>query len=413
MVALRAHRARAAVAALLIVLLAPTVPAAEDDFLDHYKAGLAAISRQDYRAAAESMRQAIAGKTDEDPRLARKLYLKRYLPHFYLGKALFELGDCPAALAAWAESERQGVVQKFEEKAELERDRAACRDRLATAAAADEGLAEARRRLARAEEAARRVSQLAGRPELAAAWQQGEPSLAAQENEAAGLLAGARAGMPPAGGPAELPRIRAAGDLAGQALARFEAIEREAQRFGQTVEAERRTAAERLSAALAGARELLASQRELEPYPREVARRRADLEAAIAAAEPAGSPAEVESALAALDAAAGRLRKAVAPPPEALTRAAEAFFRGDYERVVKLLEGARFAEARAAAHAALFRAAARFALFVTGGEGDAALLGLARADVAACRAADPALAPLPSAFSPRFVELFRAEAGAD
>lgn len=392
---------------------APAARAAEDDFLDHYKAGLAAIARQDYRTTVDSMRLAINGKPAEDPRLARKLYLKRYLPYYYLGKALFELGDCPAAIVAWDESERQGVVQKFEEAKELERGRAVCRQRLAASAAADESLTQARRRLSRAEEAARHVTQLAGRPDLAAAWDRGEPSLAAREDEAAGLLAEARGRMPGDASNADPARIQAAADLASQALARFEAIESEARRFGQEAEAERRTVADRLGAALASSRELLATGRDLEPYPREIGRRRAELEGAVASGEAlaagsgSGSQAELEAAIAALEGAQTRLKKAVAPPPDALSRAADALFRGDYERVLKVLEGARFSEARAAAHASLFRAAARFALYVASGESDAVLLGLARADVAACRAADPERAPLASAFSPRFVEFFR------
>src|SRR5204863_6103870 len=35
-----------------------------------------------------------------------------YLPYYYLGDALFNLGDCTGALNAWEESDRQGVARK-------------------------------------------------------------------------------------------------------------------------------------------------------------------------------------------------------------------------------------------------------------------------------------------------------------
>ena len=59
--------------------------------------------------------QAIAERPDEKARLSLSPFSKRYLPHFFLGEALLEMDDCEGALAAWAESERQGVVTRLPE----------------------------------------------------------------------------------------------------------------------------------------------------------------------------------------------------------------------------------------------------------------------------------------------------------
>ena len=52
-----------------------------------------------------------------------------YLPHFYLGYARFERGDCAGALAAWAESERQGVAPRLPEFEVARRGRKTCEER--------------------------------------------------------------------------------------------------------------------------------------------------------------------------------------------------------------------------------------------------------------------------------------------
>lgn len=93
-------------------LLAPTVLRADDDFLDAYKEGLKALEDQRWDLAADKMRQALAGRSEESGKLIKKGYFRKYLPHYYLGVAHYELGDCESALTSWAESEGQGVVTK-------------------------------------------------------------------------------------------------------------------------------------------------------------------------------------------------------------------------------------------------------------------------------------------------------------
>ena len=61
--------------------------------------------------------------------------------------------------------------------------------------------------------------------------------------------------------------------------------------------------------------------------------------------------------------------------------AVRAYIRGDYGRVIVLLDGARFSGGLSQSQAALFRAAARYALYVVGGGTDATLRNAAAVDV--------------------------------
>ena len=99
-------------------------------------------------------------------------------------------------------------------------------------------------------------------------------------------------------------------------------------------------------------------------------------------------------------------RRQPGPPPE-LRAAARALFRADYEEVVHFLADAAFAERRAAVTAALLLAAARYSLYLEGGERDLGLRRQARENARTCRRLAPALSPDPRLFSPRFVQFFR------
>jgi hypothetical protein len=94
------------------------------------------------------------------------------------------------------------------------------------------------------------------------------------------------------------------------------------------------------------------------------------------------------------------------PPPELLA-AAQAFFGAQYQQAADLLGRLEGAPGRAGAQAMVIRAASRHALYLVGGERDAALLSAAQADVRASRQRDPSLRPDSRVFSPRFLEFFQ------
>jgi hypothetical protein len=87
--------------------------AAQDN--DAFRRGMQARDDEQWTVVAQRMREAIAQRPQESTeRVGARLGLggNEYLPHYFLGEALFRSGDCAGAVNAWAISERQGVVQK-------------------------------------------------------------------------------------------------------------------------------------------------------------------------------------------------------------------------------------------------------------------------------------------------------------
>ncbi len=403
--------ARGVLAALFAIAVAGGgAPAGATDFLDSYKKGLEFAEREDWAAAAQEMEEAIADRPQETGRLLRHLYLKPYLPHYHLGVARAELGDCRAALAAFAESESQGAIQGRDEFADLQARRTACEARTSAAEAAAGRAAEA---VKRAAAAADTVAGLAGAHELAGEWERGEPSFAARQREAGGRLAAARERLATSGSGQDTAAFEEVTAEAVAARGQFEAIGRDAEARIAEIRERRQAGREALDRAAAAARSTLEATADLAPYPPQVGSRRSEVEQLVAESDrlAAEAPAaEAEALRERLATAVARLQGAAAPPPEELLSAADAFFAGDYDRTLELLDGARFRDNRSVAHAHLLAAAARFALAAGAGDREEALLDEARRDVEACYRADPALRPAAEAFSPRFVEFFAATA---
>lgn len=119
----RDHARRAApivfVAVCAAVLLVPRAALAQDEA---FRAGLDAQKDRKWQEMATQMRRAIDANPKEDPRKVRSGLSgffggggTEYLPHYFLGEALFNLQDCAGAVAAWAASEQQGVVKSTPE----------------------------------------------------------------------------------------------------------------------------------------------------------------------------------------------------------------------------------------------------------------------------------------------------------
>lgn len=87
------------------------------DATSSFKSGIEASDLGQWQEAEEHFRQAIA----EDPRESDQrifisgVFTRPYLPHFYLGWALFQQGTehCVESLASWQESKAQQIVQKL------------------------------------------------------------------------------------------------------------------------------------------------------------------------------------------------------------------------------------------------------------------------------------------------------------
>jgi hypothetical protein len=106
----------AAICASGIIVLAPPSPAFAQD--DAFRAGLDARADKKWRDVTVQMRRAIQANPQESTRKVRSRLgglLRQggteYLPHFFLGEALFNLQDCVGAMDAWSVSERQAAIQ--------------------------------------------------------------------------------------------------------------------------------------------------------------------------------------------------------------------------------------------------------------------------------------------------------------
>jgi hypothetical protein len=345
---------------------------ARADYKETYKKGLEAVERSQWAAAEGFMREAIKERPAEGESI--RLYGQRfetYLPQYYLGLALFQKGDCEGAVKAWETSEAQGAIRKASQYKSLTKNRGECQVRLAKAptptpkapvgpdpaavAAATRG-AEAE--ITRAEEASRAAATLQADPLLAPVWSQ-EAGLGPAQGRAAEALTTARARLDSGKKKPDLAQLGEAKDLAANAASQFDAI---------------RSTAQTRQAALRAEKARADAQPRSTPTP---------LPLTPAGGAPGGVPAD-------------------------LTAGARAFFGGEYGRAIDLLKGADRAQGRVGAHALAIRAAARYALYILDGNKDEELRRGAESDVRANRRVDPAFRLDPQAFSPRFVEFYRA-----
>jgi hypothetical protein len=127
----RATAGRAA--ALLGLLLA--APPARADYRETYRKAVEAVDRKRWPEVARLMREAIAENPREGERV--KLYglrFEAYVPHFYLGLALLNTGDCDGAVKAFDASEAAGAIRGTPRYAELLDGRKACAGRMARVA---------------------------------------------------------------------------------------------------------------------------------------------------------------------------------------------------------------------------------------------------------------------------------------
>jgi hypothetical protein len=342
-------------AAVLVFALVLAASPAGGDYRDAYKAGLDAIEARQWAEAARQMRLAIAERPDA---AAGVLGLRRYTPHFHLGVALAESGDCRGSVEAFDAAERQGKLAR-EETQELERRRQGCRQRIARVA---EAVTQAQREVDAAAAAAVEVARVESSPVMRGVWTQGSPSFEGRQQPAMGKLAAARGALANADRELDADGAARAGGLAQEARRELELLARDAgQRRDELAAQVDRERSEMAKAAATARRELDFVTRSLAPLPPDVARRATELDGALDAVVAAGA----DTPLADLQALQDRLRKAsrdlrsaVRPPPDDLQQAARSYFSGDYASALAVLGQRQFTEPRAAAHACLLRAAA-------------------------------------------------------
>lgn len=389
------------VATSIIGSVAPAIQGAE--FLDFYKLGLSAAESQQWSQAAEMMRQAIDDQPSAKVKVKKSLFFRRYLPHFHLGRALFESGDCPGALVAWEESESQGIVVRFPEYQQLQDGRLACSQMSDLQVALEKALRAIKQAEASAELSRQRLAALPISDSVA-------KSLFVRQTEAEASLG--RVSSRLAAGTVALGKVEEAARVAAVTRQEFVTLERLAQeQRGVQLQQMRSELTSQVEPLIEAAREELAASEYLRPYPTAVARSRVAVEQALqhsrALEDSSLTKSEIEALESELETTTEALRQATSPPPATLTAAAAAFLERDYSGVLIALAESEFTSSRATAHAHLLKAAALFSLYHATGASDEALIEGARAEALACQRADPQQIPPIAVFSPSFLTFYR------
>jgi tetratricopeptide (TPR) repeat protein len=376
------------------------------EYVEYYKVGLVAVESQDWDRVSEMMQRAIEIQPDEKARVKKALFFKRYLPHYYLGKALYEAGDCAGAKASWSESESQGVVTRFQEYEQLKEGLADCGQQHSEL---ESSLGQAKGIIASAGGAGVKARQRLS--DLQATGVGGAEALSERLTSAESNLRQAEMLLAQAHG--SLEDLHLSGSKAAEARNSFAAIDREASQWLQTIASEKvQKRVDLIRIAESGNRALKESEF-LDPYPPGIANGRArveDLIERVSDLDASAGDAELYELTEQLKQAISVLEHSTAQPPPELTMAAEAFLNGEYSEVLEVLGQGELAWGRASAQAHLLQAAALFALFHSQGGVQPELLEQARQEVLSCRRVD-APVPVPSAdiFSPRFVEFFESQ----
>jgi hypothetical protein len=100
-----------AAVAVLFAAFCPATAFAQDDA---FRRGLDAREKKNWKTVVTEMRAAIDSDPKEAPRKVGGGIFRggmEYLPHFFLGEALFYLEDCAGAVTEWAASEQQAGIR--------------------------------------------------------------------------------------------------------------------------------------------------------------------------------------------------------------------------------------------------------------------------------------------------------------
>lgn len=416
------------------LLLAVSVHA---DYKRDYGSGVKDYNKGDYSDAIESLQEAIdqEGSAQEKVRIYGMRY-EPYIPYFFLGQAKYKAGDCAGALAAWTESQSQGVIQQQQDQfSELQAGMAACEaakvdvTRIAQDAETAIGGLDDKIELFARMESERLLSD-----EWSSRWQ---PELTNAQSTAQSL----RDRLASAVNSTDESAIRtiiteaenAAGAIdnsRGMAAARITSIEQERAR---NVAAQRDNARQELVRALAsgnavefqqGTDQMSSLQQQLTTLLtrgtsasdnsatsvqefRELAQSINNVSRRYASSVQDWQTEQRLAQSAAADAAAAQAAAARRIPPPTLKQAAEAYFAGDYQNTIQLADPNSFREDRAKVQALLFRAAANYKLFVLSGEKNSSARQSSENDIRAIKRLNSNFSPYIAAFSPRFLELFR------
>jgi hypothetical protein len=365
----------------LLALFALLLPAAAlADYRSDYREGVIAAERQDWARVEFLMRRAIAEQPTPDPQARIRVSGPNsvpYLPYFYLGLAAFSRGDCATAISLFEDARHAGAVRGLRENDRQAMMLRSCKARLGTAVAAPAATPQPTVPAAAAAPPTRPAA-AAPAPSSPAP----RPSAASTSTQSAAAAAAAPDKAPAQSAEARPDRVDASLADARQALER--ALAKGERQLAQASEPGSAEAQAFASALKAGRASLGVADG-------------ARLQSALLAIEAAGRTLDVAQARRAL---AAQVRGRLQP-------LAEAYLGGDFARAAQWADEAALSGVpQALAEALLIRAAARFELYVLGGERDLDQFDRIRDDVRAARQAAAGIQPSAKAFSPRFRALF-------
>lgn len=378
--------------------------ALQADPKESYKAGQEALDGQRWAAAERFFSEAIAERPEER---FNALLGRRYFPHYYLGVARAEQNKCSGAFEAFAESERQGKLQRVPELLQdLRQRRQACQERQAEvkrmAAAVSEVLDQAR-------DGFETLDFLETNDALAALWKQGSPSFASREQRLQQQESQLRQQLTAAEGRESADDVRSVEQLAQKLLKDVEQTIADARTELGDRNAATASALSTVEDLEVKARRQLRSVKALAPYPNELGRRVRAVEtllASIRESKDQAQASELSTFEKRLDEALDQLSRAARQPPEVLRKAVESFLAGDFETVLSTLEEASYRRDRAVSQVCLLRAASRYHLFVASGEEAIELEAAAIEDLRTCDVEEALTVPEGRFFSPRFRQFF-------
>ncbi len=373
------------------------------DFRESYKAGLEALEAERWEAAERFFSAAVAERSEER---FNALLGRRYFPHYYLGVARSEQGKCQTALAAFRESEGQGKLQRVPDLVkDVAARRKACKDRKA---AVETQAASVMELLEQASDALESLEQAKKNPQLANLWAQGPNSFQQRQQGLEGQYGQLQAQLQASKERQSTDDLRSVETLAQKLLVDVERTIADA----RTELGDRNAVAAGLLAKVEAlevkARSQLRGVRDLAPYPTTLGRRVRAVEgllSEIKAGKDSAKASQLSRFQEDLDSAMKQLTSAARRPPRVLQDAVESFLAGDYEDVLDRLEGAGLGGDLGQAQGCLLRSAARFYLFILGGEEAIELEAQAIDDLRGCTA-DALQPPSERFFSPRFLRFF-------
>jgi hypothetical protein len=401
---------------------------AHADFKRDYGSGKRAYNDGNYRDAVTDLEKAIADNAEAQAQV--RIYGMRfepYLPHYYLGQAKFNLGDCQGAMQAFRESIRQGLIQEQDQFSELQVNMGVCESQVvdvsAIAQAADEAINEL-------VDAADSLAALGNENLLRSEWgSQWQPELDGAMGTADSLRERLARAVEETDPDAIGSITAAAGDATSAvngtkalAEARIAAIRTEQ---ADRLAVQQEEAARELRQAVAAAKTVAQPQ----DGSSQMLDLKQELDNQVTRAEGLSSTATALNQREIAQTISNTLRRfrqaeqdwqvqqraiadqqrtiAERTPPPALKQVADAYFTGDYSTAASLARPDSLNQDRAKIQALLFRAAASYNLYMLSGEKETDKLRQAQADIRAIKRLNSGFSPYIAAFSPNFLQLFR------